>query len=120
MATIDWHTSLPQSLLVDGYRQEPADNLLRSQMDRGPAKVRKDSSAGPRPVSGSILVTAAQLATYKSFHKTTLLDGALRFNWVDPDDGTTAVEMRIVKSSWAPANKAATRFIISLELEILP
>jgi len=79
-----WPASLPQRLLIKSYSESPADVLLRTSMDFGPAKVRRRGTAGPRPVSGSIIVTAAELATFKTFFNTTLLGGSLRFRWRDP------------------------------------
>ena len=84
-----WDASLPQRLLVKSYSESPADVLLRTSMDFGPAKVRRRGTAGPRPVSGSIIVTAAELATFKTFFNTTLLGGSLRFRWCDPIYGTS-------------------------------
>jgi len=118
MAIPSWPSELPQALLVDGYSQAAADNVLRTPMDQGPDKVRRKQTSGPRPVSGSIIVTTAQLATYKTFYVTTLLGGSLRFSHVDPDDGTTAVEMRhTAPPSWSPAG---LRWRVALALEILP
>ena len=79
-----WDASLPQRLIIKSYAESPADVLVRTSMDFGPAKVRRRGTAGPRPVSGSIIVTAAQLATFKTFFNTTLSGGALRFRWRDP------------------------------------
>lgn len=119
MAIPAWDASLPQRLLVKSYSESPADVLLRTSMDFGPAKVRRRGTAGPRPVSGSIIVTAAELATFKTFFNTTLLGGSLRFSWVDPVDGTTTTEMRITKNpSWQALS--GDLFEIALELEILP
>jgi hypothetical protein len=119
MAIPAWHVALPQTLLMDGYSESAPDVLLRTGMDFGPAQVRRRGTAGPRPVTGSIIVTAAQLATFKTFFNATLLGGALRFSWVDPVDGVTAVEMRFTKApSWQAVSEAL--FDISLELEILP
>ncbi len=119
MATIDWPAGLPQNLLISGYSQSAADNLLRTPMDAGPAKVRRRFTSGVRQIQGDILVTSSQLSTFKTFYNTMLLYGTLRFNWTDPDDQTTSVEMRFTAPpSWVPAGYGG-HFRISMALEIL-
>jgi len=119
MATIDWPATLPQNISTDGYGQAAADNALRTSMEIGPAKVRRRTSAAPRPVSATIIVTEAQLVIFKAFHADDILDGSLRFNWLDPDDGTTAVEMRFTEPpSWS--YEGGGLYNIAMALEILP
>jgi len=113
-----WDAGLPQTLLINGYSESAADNLLRTSMDVGPAKQRRRSAAGPRPVSGSLKMTAAQIATFKTFYITTLLGGSLRFSWTDPITAA-AVEMRFTGApSWTAIG--GDLYDVSLELEILP
>jgi len=117
--TIDWESTLPQELTTDGYSQSAADNLLRTSMDTGPAKVRRRATSAPRPVGGTVIMDETQLATFKTFYATTILGGSLRFNWVDPDDGSTAVEMRFTSPpSWTVLGGDLYR--VTLALEILP
>lgn len=114
-----WEATLPTRLVISGYGESPADNLLRTSMESGPAKQRRRSAAGVRPIDGKLILTATQLATFKTFYNTTLLSGSLRFSWVDPVDGTTAVEMRFTKvPSWSAIS--GTLFDVALSLEIMP
>jgi hypothetical protein len=118
MAVPDWHIDLPQELLVDGYGESPADITIESNMDIGPAKVRRRFTAGVRPVSGYILLTSAQLATFKTFYNDTILGGSLRFNWTEPPAHTTSCEMRFTDTpNWT---KVGDYFKIAMNLEILP
>jgi len=121
MASIDWPTTLPQEMLVDGYNRTAANGILRSDMDAGPAKVRRRFTSAPQVIAGSIFVTAAQLALFKTFYNTTSLGGSLRFDWVDPDNGTTAVEMRFAAPpTWAPQGGSEEYWVIEMALEVLP
>jgi hypothetical protein len=113
-----WEASLPQKLLLDGYGESPADTTIESSMDMGPKKIRRRFTAGVRPVTGNIIVTTTQLATFKTFFTSTLLGGALRFSWTEPPGHTTACEMRFTGvPSWVSLGKL---YKISLSLEILP
>lgn len=116
MAT--WPATLPQEMLKDGYARSAGDNVIRSSMDAGPGKARRRFTAVAKPMVGSVLLTDAQLAIFKGFYADDLLDGSLRFDWVDQDDQATAIECRFTSApNWVPRG---LRWLVSLELEILP
>ena len=79
-----WPHVLPQQLLVEGYGEQLSNQLIRTEMDAGPAKVRRRFTAAPRPVSGSIIVSPAQLVFFRAWYYNVLLGGSLRFGWTDP------------------------------------
>jgi hypothetical protein len=119
MAIPSWPTTLPQELTLDGYSQSAADNIIKSSPDIGPAKVRRRSTAAVRPVSGTLILNETGLEDFKDFFKEDLLDGSIRFSWADPDDGSTAVEMRFTSPpAWTALGGGLSR--VSMELEILP
>lgn len=119
MAVPDWHIDLPQELLLDGYNEALPDGTIKSDMDAGPSKVRRRFTATVTPISGAIIVTASQLATFKTFFNTTLLKGALRFNWTEPPAHTTSCEMRFTDVPTYTALSDET-YKLLLPLEILP
>jgi hypothetical protein len=113
-----WPTTLPQLLEAAGYARSAADVTLRTAMDAGPAKVRRRFSAGPQPVSGRITLTDAQLATFHAWFRDSLLGGALRFSWTDPDS-QEPVEMRFTgPPTWTARD--SNLYHLQLPLEILP
>lgn len=115
----DWPITIPQTLSVDGYGEAAPDTNIRSAMDAGPAKVRRRATCAVRPVTGKMVMTEAELGDFRDFYDDDLLGGSLRFNWVDPWDGTTAVEMRFT----APYTISAfghEAFEVGMSLEILP
>ena len=118
MADIDWLSTLPTEILVGGYRRSTKDLLLESPMEQGPPKVRRRMTNNIDPFPCSMLMTTAQLAIFKPFHEDTLLGGALRFNFLDPDDGTTAIEVRIPKAEWEPV--APGHWIVDMQMVIYP
>lgn len=121
MASVSYPSTLPQNMLVNGYGHTAADNVLRSKMDAGPDKTRRRFTSGPEPVRGQIFVTDAQLQIFRDWHKNDLLDGAIRFDWVDQDDGTTAVEYKFVSPpSWHQDEKLPGYWFINLDLRIMP
>lgn len=118
MSVPAWDVGLPQKLLINGYNETAANNLLRTSMDVGPAKQRRRSTAGPRPVTGKLVMTSTQLGTFKAFYITTLLGGSLRFSWTDPVT-SAAVEMRFTEApSWTAVGRSL--YDVELKLEILP
>ena len=113
-----WPTTLPQQLFVNGYSQSFAETTIKSDMDAGPAKVRRRFTAGVEPVSGTMLLTETQLGYLRTFFVDTLLGGSLRFSWTKPPAHTTACEMRFTAPpSWT---KVEGDYEVNLSLEVLP
>ena len=119
MSVPAWDSDLPQELLVNGYGQSYPNVTIKSDMDAGPAKVRRRFTAGVEPVSGTMLMTAAQLATLDTFYNTILLGGSLRFSWTKPPAHSAACEMRFTEPPAWTAIEPGT-YEVSLSLEVLP
>lgn len=113
-----WPSGLPQEILLNSYSESFPNNLLKTEMETGIAKVRRRMTSMSRPIDGGIVLTKAQVSTFKTFFNTTLSSGAYRFEWTDPITEAT-VEMRFTSQ---PTIKALSGelFDISLPLEILP
>ena len=94
MADITWPSTLPAPLTT-GYTEEAPSGTIRTQMDAGPAKLRRRYTAAPRPFSLSYRMTLAQVATLDTFYVTTARAGTLRFNWTNPRTGA-ACEARFL------------------------
>lgn len=118
MAIPVWPATLPQNILAQGYQGGMPNNQLRQPMSVGPDKVRRRGTVAVRPMNGSIRVIPAELALLKTFYETTLLDGTLRFSWVDPEDDTTAIELRFKEPpAWEWDDGY---YLVKLTLEVLP
>lgn len=80
MALPAWPDSLPSSPLLGtlqiGRTVEPP---LMSEMNSGTTRSRRKYSLRIAPVSMAVLMTNEQAAALKTFHETTLGDGAARF-----------------------------------------
>lgn len=114
----DWPVTLPQKVKSEGFQEEVPNTLLRSEMDAGPAKVRRRFTAGVRNINLSLNVSEAQVAILDNFFINTLAHGSVKFNWVHPRTQAT-VQFRFVSP---PQYTHRTRDLWDavLKLEILP
>lgn len=115
-----WPTTnnFPQKLLRESLRESFANNVVRTPMDIGPPKVRRVTTANPRPISGKQLLTFTQAADLATFYNTTLANGSLSFTWVEPRSGTSCT-MRFV-SPPVLYSAGGVKVWVDYELEILP
>lgn len=122
MPNATWPGTLPASFQADGYEEGGKENMLRSNMDAGPAKMRRRFTAAVRPVQGIIVVDETQLATFKTFYGTTLKDGSLPFDWHEhlPAGDATVATFRFVAPYRARAIEGQQAYEISMQLEITP
>ena len=84
MADIYWPETLPQTLLMDGLSAQRNSNVIRTQMDAGPRKTRQRYTASVKVFTGRMVLDAGQRFALEQFYHTALADGALRFNFTDP------------------------------------
>lgn len=89
----DWPSALPQALLAAGLSRRRQDAAVRFQPDLGVPITRRRGTAAPYEISGSLVLTAAQLATLDTFFEDTLKEGTLSFTWKDPVTGSGATLM---------------------------
>jgi hypothetical protein len=118
MTAITWPPGLPQDVLREGYAERPAKTAIRTEMEAGPAKVRRRFSAGVRPLSIAVELTRAQAGTLLAFFADTLEGGALPFEWAHPRSGE-AVRLRFVEEPEVTP-LAPDTWRAALRLEILP
>ena len=92
MAT--WPGTLPtfQDILAESYKASMPANVIVSEMEIGPPKLRRRATAAVEPFSGTMRMTSAQLATFKTFYETTIAYGSLEFDATHPET-EAAVEM---------------------------
>lgn len=126
MAVEIWRSTLPQQP-QKGYSESHGINIIRSNMDAGPAKQRR-RSANPGTLDVSWILTSAQLEDFETFVEGTL-GGVKRFKFPHPRLSTYATqstwkEVRIVPSGSGDLYKvqylAPGYWQVSANLEILP
>ena len=121
MATsINWPTALPRSFLPSGFRRQLKDLALRTQPDVGRVRVRRRSTQKIYIISGRLLLRdVTQLEALDDFYFDTLGAGSKSFNWVDPLNKGTALEMIFTESpTYRPQGPIA--HIAAVDLEAFP
>jgi hypothetical protein len=118
-----WPGTLPQYFEV-GVQDTRQQGFIRSQTETGPYKQRKRFTATSRFLSGTMLLTGTQRATFETFYKTTLSEGTDEFDFIDPADFST-VSVRFaavpILSGVAGGGTAGTaQWRMDMALEVLP
>lgn len=84
---IFWPEDLPQSPLADGWQETPADNVLRTRMEQGPAKLRRRGSAAAGRIALQFLLDAQKTARLHAFYTDDLQGGVMPFALPHPLGG---------------------------------
>lgn len=79
-----WPTGLPDYVQEQGYSEQMPDTTIETNMDIGPAKIRRRTTTASRIITCTILMTQAQSVIFEEFYLTTLRGGSLTFDWVHP------------------------------------
>lgn len=105
-----WPSDLP--LLRDGFTESPVDRVIRSNMEIGPAKIRRRSTNAIRPASVKMFLTDAQLTTFDTFFNT---NDALAFTFTNPRT-SVAETARFVNTPSYVLDDTMWRVTVNLEL----
>lgn len=79
-----WPIGLPQYVLEAGYQETLEDQTIESEMDAGPAKIRRRFTTATRRFQVTVQMTPSEAAIFEDFYLNTLQGGALSFDWVHP------------------------------------
>ena len=122
MAIASWPSTLPQKPLGDGFSEQPPDLVVRSPMDVGLAKMRRRATAGPSRLQMSFLMTATQLATFRSFIADDLQGRVLPFTWMHPLTAApgTPGTFRIIENPTFTAVANGLAWQVAVVMEQLP
>jgi len=115
---VTWPATLPQYLSTSGFQEKAEAQSIRSNMDAGPAKVRRRFTAKVIEIKGQIEIDSTQHATLETFYDTTLGGGTLTFDWIHPVSGAT-VSYRF-KEPPTYSSAGPVLFTANLVMEILP
>lgn len=113
-----WPGTLPERPAPEGFKETTPDVLLRTQMDSGPAKVRRRTTTDIRRFTMVFMMTQAQVAIFDTFLLTDLKNGSLSFTMMHPRTEAT-VTMRLVQQP-VYVCVGGTEWNVTLELEQLP
>jgi len=117
MAT--WPVTLPQfnEILVDTYTEIAPQNVIRTQMDIGPDKLRRRGTAAPELFTGSFHMTSTQVGILRTFFDDTVNYGADAFDSIHPRT-TAAISARF--TAQPQIARSGADWIVSVGMEILP
>lgn len=116
-----WPDTLPQQLQIDQASQGEGDGVVEYAPDYGPTITRLGTSGAMAPLSGYVICTAAQIATFRAFFKTTILGGSLPFTFPDPLAGDPLLvkfTKQGGKPTWVPMG--GDNFQLNLVVAVLP
>lgn len=117
MAT--WPASLPQVPLQRGFSEEPQDQVLRTEMDAGPAQTRRRFTAAYRVFSIRLKMSSTQFDTFLTFLNDTIGGGALQFDWAAPDIMGGTGSFKFV-GTYSVSPPSGDYVIVSAKVERLP
>ncbi len=110
-----WPAGLQQKQFT-GVTEERQDASVRSKMDTGAPKKRKRFTAAVRTMTVPIVLTQAERVTFDTFYITTLEEGSLSFDWIDPVDGVSTISYRFLKPPKLTKKGGEWKGILSLEV----
>lgn len=114
--SVTWPSQLPVPV-VDGYTLAPQDATVRTEMEVGPARQRRRSTAMPTQVTMKCIMTRTQFQIFEAWFKYKALDGAAWFVMpVANGSGVTDTDARFTAPYQAAALPGLT-FEVSATVE---
>lgn len=104
--------------LMGSFQESPPNNTIRSTMDRGPAKVRRRTTANVRPISFNVFVRNADMQEFDDFYAIDTFSGADEFDFIHPRT-KESVKARFVEPP-SYGDRSGIGYQVSVSLEILP
>jgi hypothetical protein len=95
-----WPIELPQ-LPFGGVTAQDDDSVLRTPMDSGPPTRRNRFTAHTQKVTCPMVLTGAERTAFDFFYRSTLSNGALAFDWIDPVDDSVVSMAFTSPTQWA-------------------
>jgi hypothetical protein len=108
---------------VDGYDSGVDDAKLRTEMDAGPAKIRRRFTAVPEAMNVRLVMTATQLNAaspngFMAFYVTDTSHGSAEFTWVNPRTGSVATCRFVGAPACRPLG--GTAWEVTFRMEVMP
>lgn len=111
-----WPESLPQTPLLDRWQETLADNTLRTEMEQGPAKLRRRSTAASGRMQAQFLLSSADCLLLDAFYHSTLGGGVKAFRIMHPRRGVVVLCRFAAPPEYVAVNGAYCRASLSLEV----
>ncbi len=107
-------------ITMSGFKRQRVSNVIRSDMEAGPAKQALVSSAGYLRFPVTYLFTAAEYTAFDTWVSGTINYVGF-FDWTDPFTGTVYSRARIVEgdiSEASPLNPQMADWVVKMMLEV--
>lgn len=116
-----WPASLPQQPELRSVRlTAPTNAVSRRQMDVGPPKSRRRSTASIRPLSCTFTpLTEAQAVTFQEFFEDDLAAGTLSFT-MDHPITDAQITVKFTDAGYNLTTRGRDAYAVAVRLEILP
>ena len=114
---VAWPEELPPPAL-NSLQESPPNNALRSQMDKGPAKVRRRTTANVRRLAFVLKLIPAEVDILDDFYTEDTLSGTEAFDYEHPRTGETVSARFVDPPSYQ--EQEGTIYVAQVSLEILP
>lgn len=115
-----WPLPNKRPLLAGYAEQGPAGNLVRTQMDVGPAKVRRRGSVGVREIAVGFVLTPNNVATFVDWFQNDIGSGAEAFDFVDVRTEATLLCRFKGEPAYSLSPISTDLWSMEATLEILP
>lgn len=112
-----WPASLPAPAL-NTLQESPPDNSIRSNMDKGPAKIRRRTTANVRPLQFTMALDPDLVDVLDAFYDEDTYSGSIAFTFTHPRTGES-VQARFT----SPPQYSESEGVIynaTVQLEIMP
>ena len=112
-----WPADLPQVIERNEYGYGLPDNLVRTSLP-GAARTRRRSRLPGSKITGSMLMTKAEISDLETFHDDRLAGGVLAFHFPNPEGSGMVLVAFSRPPDWG--NLVGDEYVVRIELEEQP
>ncbi|WP_185802979.1 hypothetical protein [Pontivivens nitratireducens] len=118
--SISWPSSLPLPFEISQFSETGPTAIRRTQMDAGPAKQRRVSTAAPEMFTLKFTArNPAMRADFIAWYKVALMHGALSFEMIHPTDAVLRT-WRFTDRPYSIRGLGRGIFVVVFDLELKP
>lgn len=115
-----WPTGKRFTPLINTLKENPPNNIISSDTDKGPPKVRRRTTANIRPISFKLMLYKTDLEILDVFYTTTCASGALAFDYVHPRTKENVIAMFTPGTQPEYNERGGVLYEATISLDILP
>lgn len=115
-----WPSQLQKVFNADTFRETLPDNVIRSDVDVGPQKLRRRTTSAVTPITAGIFLPIEHYQTLKDFYEVDCAGGVLPFELEHPITGDLEEFRFRAPPDLSPLNRSGIYYVINLQLEMMP